>query len=288
MPFAERSDRLRLYYETVGPRDAPPILLVMGMGFSSRAWAELPEHLSERFRVITLDNRGTGRSSGTGAVFRVRDMAEDAVAVLDAAGARKAFVFGISMGGMVALEVALESPERVRALVLGATFAGWLGSRKPSLAVISDIVVGGVLSRMGMHRLLGHALVSREQVEGGFERFSSWIANGERALPHVLVQQMTAVTLHAATSRLPGIRVPTLVLTGDADRLVPAENSRRLAALIPGARLAILPGAGHCFPLEQPEATLAELLRFFGGEVPRELVAAGGAVEPPRAGGERR
>ena len=288
MPYVERAGDRRVYFETRGRPDAPPLLMIMGMGFSSRAWATLPDQLAERFRVVTFDNRGTGRSSGSGAVFRVRDMAADAAAVLDAAGAGRSLVFGISMGGMVALELALEHTERVRALALGATFAGWLGSRKPSPAVMGDILLGGVLSRMGMHRLLGHALVSREQVEGGFERFSSWIANGERALPHVLVQQMTAVTLHAATSRLPGIRIPTLVLTGDADRLVPAENSRRLAALIPGARLAILPGAGHCFPLEQPEATLAELLRFFGGEVPRELAAAGGAAEPPRAGGERR
>lgn len=268
MPFAERGSRLRIYYETAGSRAAPPLLLIMGMGFSSRAWAELPGHLSERFRVITYDNRGAGKTEGAGAVFRVRDMADDALAVLDAAGVERAGVFGISMGGMVALELTLRHPERVRALALGATFAGWLASRKPSPAVVGDLVVGGLLSRLGSHRLLGHALVSKDQLEEGYPFFSSWIVNGERVLPHVLLQQMTAVTLHATESRLPGIGVPTLVMTGDADRLVPEENSRRIAALIPGARLVVLPGAGHCFPLEQPEATLGELLRFFAEEVP--------------------
>ena len=271
MPYVGRERNRRIYFETTGPADAPPLLLIMGMGFSSRAWATLPSLLAERFRVITLDNRGTGRSSGTGAVFRVRDMAEDAVAVLDAAGARKAFVFGISMGGMVALELALRHPERVRALALGATFAGWFRSRKPTPAVVGDLVFGGLLSRLGAHRLLGHALVSKAQLEEGYGSFSSWIVNGERVLPHVLLQQMTAVTLHATESRLPGIRVPTLVLTGDADRIVPEENSRRIAGLIPGARLIVLPGAGHCFPLEQPEATLRELLRFFEAEFPATL-----------------
>jgi pimeloyl-ACP methyl ester carboxylesterase len=281
MPFAERGSRLRIYYETFGRRDAPPLLLIMGMGFSSRAWSGLPEQLSERFRVITYDNRGAGKTEGAGAVFRVRDMADDALAVLDAAGAGRAGVFGISMGGMVALELTLRHPERVRALALGATFAGWLGSRKPAPSVVGDLVVGGLLSRLGSHRLLGHALVSRERLEDGYPFFSSWIAQGERVLPHVLLQQMTAVTLHATESRLPGIEVPTLVMTGDADRLVPEENSRRIAALIPGARYVVLPGAGHCFPLEQPEATLAELLRFFGEDFPageREAVAGDAGV----------
>ena len=268
MPYVERERNRRIYYETAGSVEAQPLLLIMGMGFSSRAWATLPGHLAERFRVVTFDNRGTGRSSGTGAVFRVRDMAEDVIAVLDAAGVRKAFVFGISMGGMVALELALENPERVRALVLGATFAGWLSSRKPSPAVVSYLVVGGVLSRMGMHRLIGQALVSGGVVENDYARLSAWIESGERVSPRLLVQQMTAVTLHATTSRLKKIACPTLVLTGDSDRLVPEKNSRRLAALIPGARLVVLPGAGHCFPLEQPEATLRELLGFLGEEVP--------------------
>ncbi len=268
MPFVERGSRLRIYYETSGPRDAPPLLLIMGMGFSSRAWSELPEHLSDRFRVITYDNRGAGKTEGAGAIFRVRDMADDALAVLDAAGAEKACVFGISMGGMVALELALRAPDRVRALALGATFAGWLGSRKPSPGVVGDLVFGGLLSRLGAHRMLAHALVSKGQLEEAYGSFSTWIVNGERVLPHVLLQQMTAVTLHATERRLPGLRVPTLVLTGDEDRLVPEENSRRIAGLIPGARIVVLPGAGHCFPLEQPEATLRELLKFFAEEVP--------------------
>lgn len=279
MTFVQRG-RHTIHYEVTGRDDAPPLLLVMGMGFSSRAWASLPQRLSEHFRVIAFDNRGTGRSSGTGVLFRVRDMAEDAAAVLDAANAREALVFGISMGGMVALELALRHPERVRKLVLGATFAGWLQSRKPSPSTVGGVLLGGVLSRVGAHRILGEVLVSTGFAGRDYDKLSTWIVNGERVRPHVLVQQMTAVTLHGTTSRLGSLSVPTLVLTGDSDRLVPEENSRRLAGLIPGARLEVLPGAGHCFPLEKPDATLAQLVRFFGEGAPAGKV---GKVEDTKA-----
>lgn len=263
MPILERGKR-RLWFETIGKADAPPLLLIMGMGFSSRAWGPLAERLAEHYRVITFDNRGTGRSTGTGVGFLVRHMADDAAAVLDGAEARDAFVFGISMGGMAALELAIRHAARVRALVLGATFASWLKSRKPSVPVVGDLVVGGALSRMGAHGLLGRALVSLDHLRADFEGFSSWISGAERASPRVLLQQMTAITLHAAAGRLSDLKVPTLVLTGDRDRLVPAENSRRLAEAIPGARLVILPGAGHCFPLERFDDTYGALTRFFG------------------------
>ena len=262
MPTTARGKR-RLWFETTGKDSAPPLLLIMGMGFSSRAWGSLPQRLAEHYRVITFDNRGTGRSKGTGIGFRVKDMADDAVAVLDAAGAERAFVFGISMGGMAALELALLHPRRVRALVLGATFASWLKSRKPSVQVMSELVAGGALSRVGAHGLLGHALVSLEHLRTDFDAFSKWIVDGERVSPRVLLQQMTAVTLHDSMKRLPELRMPTLVLTGDRDRLIPAVNSRRLAEAIPGARLVFLAGAGHCFPLERFEETCRELQHFF-------------------------
>lgn len=269
MPILERGKR-RLWFETVGREDAPPLLLIMGMGFSSRAWGTLPERLAEHYRVITFDNRGTGRSTGTGVGFLVKGMADDAAAVLDEAEAREAFVFGISMGGMAALELGIRHPRRVRALVLGATFASWLRSRKPSVPVVGDLVVGGALSRVGAHGLLGRALVSLDHLHADFEGFSSWMSSAERASPRVLLQQMVAITLHGAAHRLSGLTMPTLVLTGDRDRIVPVENSRRLAAAIPGARLVILLGAGHCFPLERFEDTCRELTRFFGtAEAPR-------------------
>ncbi|MFN7989476.1 MAG: alpha/beta fold hydrolase [Thermoanaerobaculia bacterium] len=264
MPFVDRKSH-RLSYEVLGRADAPPLLLVMGMSFSMRAWGPLPQHLARDFRVVFFDNRGAGESTAPLRPFGMGDLADDADAVLEAAGAGPACVFGISMGGMVALELALRHPERVRALALGATFAGWRRSRKASAAVMAQLVAGGALSRLGAHRLIARALVSRALWKDDLERFGAWVESAGRVSPRVLSQQVAAVTAWDAWEKLGGIRVPTLVLSGDADRLVPLENSRRLAEAIPGARLVLLPGAGHCFPLERFEETEREVAGFFRG-----------------------
>lgn len=265
MPDLDRGS-YRIHYRALGPDDAPPLLLVMGMGFSSRAWSPLPERLAGRHRVILFDNRGTGRSTRGRGLFRIRDLAEDAVAVLDATGVDRAAVFGISMGGMTALELVLGYPGRVRALVLGCTFAGWLRSRKASPRVLLEVAAAH-LGRPGTRfRSLARFLVSRSYYETNGEEFRRWVRQVEPAGPLVGSLQARAVALHRTERRLSRIEVPTLVLTGDADRLVPPQNSRRLARAIPGARLVELPGAGHCFPLEQPEETVRALLDFLGTE----------------------
>lgn len=262
MPYADRGTH-RLWYETLGREGAPPLLLVMGMSFSSRAWGPLGETLSADFRVVVFDNRGAGGSGAPLRPYGMGDLADDAAAVLDSAGVEAAHAFGISMGGMIALELALRHPARVKAMALGGTFAGWRESRKPSAPVVGDLLAGTVLSRLGSHRLIARALVADGTRETDFARFAAWIENAGRVRPHVLAQQLAAVTGHDAASRLGEIRVPTLVLAGAEDRLVPVENSRRIAEAIPGARLVLLPGAGHCFPFERFEATVRELTDFF-------------------------
>ena len=171
------------------------------------------------------------------------------------------------MGGMVALELALRHPERVRALALGATFAGWRTSRKATAAVMARLVAGGALSRLGAHGLVAGALVSPAFLRDDPARFGTWVEGAGRVSPRVLSQQVAAVLGWDAWERLGAIRVPTLVVAGDADRLVPPENSRRIAEAIPGARLVLLPGAGHLFPLERFEETERALSAFFLGAV---------------------
>jgi pimeloyl-ACP methyl ester carboxylesterase len=261
MPFADRGTH-RLSYETLGRDDAPPLLLVMGMGFSARAWGGLPARLAREFRVTLFDNRGAGESTAPVRPFGIGDLADDAAAVLEAAGSFPAAVFGVSMGGMVAIELALRHPGRVRSLVLGATFAGWRASRKAAPAVLGSLLAGGVLSRLGRHALSARSLVSDETRRLHLDAFADWIENAGRVGPRVLSQQVAAVAAWDAWERLAEIRVPTLVLSGDADRLIPPANSRRLAEAIPGARLVLVPDAGHCFPLERPEETLREVAKF--------------------------
>lgn len=276
MPVVDRGSH-RIHFEVVGRADAPPLLLVMGMGFSSRAWHTLPALLRDDFRVVVFDNCGTGRSSAPRALRRTRHMAEDAIAVLDALGLARVFVFGISMGGMVAQELALQHPERVRALALGATFAGHLRSAKPPVGVALELLRAALRGERVAPEQLARLLVSRAYFGADRAGFERWMRTVEPVRAAVALRQLLAVVLHETRRRLPALRVPTLVITGDADRLVPPANSHELARLIPGARLVLLPGAGHVFPVERPAETVAELRRFFLGEPGRARRAPGEA-----------
>jgi len=264
MPFTERAGH-PIHYQEVGDPSSPPLLLVMGMGLSSRAWGNLPSRLSERFRVLVFDNRGTGRSGRAGWTYRMRDLADDAVAVLDAARVPRADVFGISMGGMIAQELAIRHPDRVRRLALGATFASWLRGRKPSLRTVLDLFLLVLQRQRVSAPLLGRLLVSRGFHAAHPTRALDWLAGGEHAKLRCAAAQVAAIVGHAALHRLERIRAPTLVITGDEDRLVPPRNSEVLAAAIPDARLLVLRGAGHVFPLEREEETVQALTRHFLG-----------------------
>jgi len=260
MPFVQQAHH-RLHYQVFGRPDAPPLLLIMGLGMCSEAWHTLPERLAGRFRVIVFDNRGTGESSAPRGGFRIRDLADDAARVLDAEGLRQAFVFGISMGGMIAQELVLRHPERVCALALGATFGGHRRSHKPKLSAARDLLLVSLFSRRPGR--MARLLVSDEFFARHPEHFALWLARLSRPRRSTARRQIVAIALHEAERRLPQVRVPTLVISGDRDRLVPVENSRRLAQVIPGARLVELPGAGHAFPFEQAEETVRVLAEHF-------------------------
>src|SRR5258708_21989104 len=131
MPLIHRASHC-LHYDTLGDPKNPPLLLVMGLAVSSRAWGRLPELMSHDFYVLSFDNRGTGGSARSGFAYRMSDLADDAAAVIEAAGLPSAHVFGISMGGMIAQELAIRRPERVRTLALGCTIASWPKGTAPS------------------------------------------------------------------------------------------------------------------------------------------------------------
>lgn len=251
-----------IHYEELGDPRARPVLLVMGMGFSSAGWDRLPARLAERFRVIVFDNRGTGRTPRPRGLYRTRDLADDAARVLDAAGVRRAGVFGISMGGMIAQELALRHGDRLSALALGATFGDWLRSKKASGRTLLDLALL-VAGRPGRKARLQRLIVSDEMVERAPAEVARFLKRGGLAEPATTLTQMIAVARHRALDRLEALRVPTLVLSGDADRLVPVENSRELARRIPHARLVELPGAGHVFPFEREDATVDALVTHF-------------------------
>jgi 3-oxoadipate enol-lactonase len=264
MPFVEHPG-YRIHYQSFGDPGAPPLLLIMGLGMGSDAWDTLPTKLAEWFHVVVFDNRGMGSSSPSPGGFRIRDLADDAARVLDAAGIAQASVFGISMGGMIAQELALHYPSRVRSLVLGATFGSQLRSHKPGLGVARDLLLVTLSSRNP--RRMARLLVSNEFLAGNRGRFVQWLERLGHPRRTAARRQILAIARHEAEDRLPQLRIPTLVLSGNQDRLVPVENSRRLARMIPRARLVELPGVGHAFPFERPEETIRAVLEHCLGEV---------------------
>jgi pimeloyl-ACP methyl ester carboxylesterase len=262
MPTLDRGTH-RIHYDVTGAKDAPPLLLVMGLAVSSRGWDKLPARMAERHRVIVFDNRGVGRSTLPEGRFHIKHMADDAAAVLDATGVRTANVFGISMGGMIAIELALRHADRVSRLALGCTYGSYLRSTKPSLRTMRDLTVGSLFSRKFDYARTASFLVSDEWYAQNTDAFKAWMKTTERPPPRTIMLQLLAILGHRADSRLHRIHAPTLVLTGDRDRLVPPQNSRRLAKKIPGARLEMLAGAGHCFPNEREDEVVLLLNDFF-------------------------
>lgn len=263
MAYASRG-RTRLYYDELGERGAPPLLMVRGLSRTARHWGSLPDLLAQDFRVLVFDNRGVGRSSVPLPPYSTSSMAEDARAVLDATGAGSAFVFGVSLGGMIAQQLALRHPARVRALALGCTRAG---HRAPRVGLGALATLVGALRLPPEEAIARTAplILSQQYLDEHPEVVQHWqqLVRREPLRRRGVIGQLLAAARHDATDGLASLRCRTLAITGDADRLIPAECSRDLVRRIPGATLAILPGAGHDFPTERPEETARALTQFF-------------------------
>jgi pimeloyl-ACP methyl ester carboxylesterase len=241
---------LRLHWEETG--HGVPVLLVMGLGMNATGWWRTIPALSG-FRVLSFDNRGVGRSERVPGPYTVAELADDAVSVLDAAGVEAAHVYGISLGGMIAQEVALRHPDRVLALVLGATTRGG-DAHVPA----SDDVVTFVRLRAQMtaeHAVWASVPINyaaRTRAEGG-DRIAEDIAQRLRFPVEAEYYSAQLAAANGHDARVEDIRAPTLVVHGEEDVLIPPENGRRLAADIPGAELSMWPGAAHLYFTDEPE-----------------------------------
>jgi pimeloyl-ACP methyl ester carboxylesterase len=283
MPFADRGPA-SLYYESRGR--GPAVLLVMGLGMTLTAWWRTVPVLAASFRVLAFDNRGVGRSDPAALPYTVAQMAEDAVAVLDAAGEDAAHVYGISLGGMVAQELALRHPERIRALVLGATTPGGSRATAPDDPALAFFARAAAMAPEEAAWASVPFIYSERTRRRHADRIAADIARRVRFPldPRAYGHQVAAAIAHSTSARLARIAAPTLVVHGEEDAIVPAGNARVLAAAIPGAELRLLPRAGHLYPTDDPHAD-RHITRFLLRHTPSSLRrgVARARVRPPGA-----
>jgi len=241
------------------------VLLIQGLGARAADWGPaLPRALAERFRVVLFDNRGTGSSDKPREAWTLDDMTLDALAVLDAVGAERAHVIGVSMGGMIAQLVALDHAARIERLVLLSTNAGGRSAVHPGPEMLSvfqpprgtppEQIMRHALELIGAP---GWAASHPSEVEE-LVRLSL-----EQPTPkYAFSAQLQALLASDRSERVRDIAQPTLVVHGDADRLIPVQNGRLLAERIPGARLEILDGIGHMAMWEAPGKLCRVVLDF--------------------------
>ena len=265
MPFA-RSGGVRIHYELLGPEDATPLVMLRGLARSARYWVDVPELLAERFRVVLMDNRGVGYSDSPRPPYTTQQMADDVIAVMDAASIRRAHLFGISLGGMIAQWVAARYPERIDRLVLGCTTAGGRAGTGATLGATLSLLRAGAMPFDEAMRYTANYVMAPHFLEQRPEVVDHWVEIARKEPPRFagLAGQMLAAMRHDCSRHLHRIQSETLVITGDADRLIPAINSYRLVERIPRARIRILHRAGHDFPTELPEQTAEHITRFVG------------------------
>jgi 3-oxoadipate enol-lactonase len=252
---------IELDYERSGSGE--PLLLIMGMSGTALSWGEpFLEELRQDFDVIAYDHRGVGASSHLDGGVTIAQMAQDALGLLDALELESAHVLGISMGGMVGQELALAAPERVRTLTLGCTYCGGEGSSLAGQEVLQKLIA----AMMSGDRELALRAGWEVNVSPGFaareDLFATFLDAGQRravAVP-VVMAQMQACMAHDTNERLEALEVPTLVIHGTADQMLPVENGHLIASKIDGSRLEIFDDVGHLYFWEDPQRS-AELIR---------------------------
>jgi 3-oxoadipate enol-lactonase len=250
-----------LHYERAGSGE--PLLLIQGMSGTHVSWGDpFLGPLQEGFDVIAFDNRGIGLSAPTEGPFTIVEMAEDAAGLLGGIGIESAHVVGISMGGMIAQELALARSERLRSLTLGCTYCGGPGSQLMPQENMEKLAAGMMSGdrdkaiRASWEVNLSPVFRADESRYAAFHEMATSVPAAKRTIE----LQAQAIFGHDTSGRLGEISAPTLIVHGSEDGVLPYPNGQQIASLMPAARLETLEGVGHMFWWEQPEHS-AELIR---------------------------
>jgi 3-oxoadipate enol-lactonase len=250
-----------LHYERAGSGE--PLLLIQGMSGTHVAWGEpFRSALEESFDVVAFDNRGIGLSERIADPFTIAEMAADTAELLERLEIESAHVVGISMGGMIAQELALAEPGRLRSLTLGCTYCGGEGSQLMPQEN-AEKLLGAFASgdrdqaiRAGYEVNLSPAFRADENAFAAFQEMATSVP----AAREVIQLQLQAIIGHDTSGRLGGIATPTLIVHGTVDGVLPFANGEQIASLMPAARFEVLEDVGHMFWWEQPQHS-AELIR---------------------------
>jgi 3-oxoadipate enol-lactonase len=258
-----RNGDVKLAYEVRGER-GDPVVLIHGLGYDRLGWGPLPDRLAENFRVVVFDNRGVGESDVPEGPYAVAQLAADVAAVLDAAGFESAHVFGVSLGGYVALEFALTYPERLRKLVLASTAPGGPRSQPMPAAGLEAFGRFPTMEReAGLRLMVENSLGEhgvRERPELVEEIYRYRLERGP-TLAGWQAQAYAGATFDAY-DRVSQIRASTLVLQGTGDNVVDPRNAELLVELIPDARLELVPDRGHLLVWQDGER-IAPIVKEF-------------------------
>ncbi|MBV9484439.1 MAG: alpha/beta fold hydrolase, partial [Frankiaceae bacterium] len=252
-----------------GPSDAPagdtPLLLIQGLGYTADMWHRVLPGLSGPRRTIRMDNRGVGRSSVPEPPWSIEDFVTDAINVLDDADVDRVHVFGASMGGLIAQELAIRHPDRVDRLVLGCTHPGGSDAVRMDPAAATMLMDRTPKSAREAIEASIPFIYAAETSRDDIERdISARVRYALRATSYW--GQLDAMRSHSGTlSRLADITAPTLVVHGTADKLVQPGNAELIAKAIPDARLEWLEGAGHVFWTDQPQRSVDVVNEFLAG-----------------------
>lgn len=261
-----KSNGIELYYEVHGA--GTPLLLISGLGYPAWEWHRMVPYLSQHFQVISFDNRGVGLTDAPAGPYTAGMLAADTAGLLDALGVQKAVVIGHSMGGFIAQAMALEFPEKVDKLVLCSTNFGGphhVPITQEAMIVLSDITSDPV-TRFKNGLVVSTAPGFAEKHPEIIQSWLEWRMANPVNVAGYQAQVGIGLALYpeaaAFENKLPGITVPTLILFGAHDKVVPPANADLLAKKIPDSQAVILPDAGHFFPMEVPEEAARVIIDF--------------------------
>jgi pimeloyl-ACP methyl ester carboxylesterase len=261
MPVA-RVNGINLDYSVVGKGE--PLILIMGMGFGQKGWIFQTRFFRQYFQVITFDNRGSGNSDKPEGPYSTRMMAEDTIGLMDYLHIGKAHVLGISLGGMIAQEMAINYPQRINKLVLGSTFCKHDHETSGDTPEFEKAVTSGLqgefdrmfnlLINKRLNKMLFIPVMKRAMKKSGTAGITG------------LAGQRQAGFKHNTADRLPLIKTPTLVIAGTEDRVIRPGSSRLISGLIPGSKLIMIDKGSHTLFMEMRSRFNQLVLDFLKNE----------------------